>query len=388
MIAAIAALMMMAGAAEAQIAAGQSRADLAVYAGGAWTTPWLAAGGQEFGIGFNPIFGGFTHVWFTPHVGARLHLAYMRSGLPEPGEPIVAIGDERIHNWLYDLALAVRPFARADRGRVLSSFYLFAGGGGFTPNVEGGAAGECVPPYHLGDACLPYDWREATVGQGTVGAGLMFLPITRQLGLFAEGGLHVYSSPFRMGEAWTGRPPCTNEACLAEERGGRTTRLVGGLMLALGPPPPPPFIAPPPPPPPAAPPEEHSIMICVLVDGFPQYVEVVTRPTVGDTLYVTGQGVRRPLRAAFPAPPPTASGRDWFEREEAVFLNGREYVRFGVPRVVAREEVARIGEYRGVPLFAGATDRADGLPTVLFLPVQDGCIFQPYQLRERVRVRG
>jgi hypothetical protein len=63
-------------------------------------------------------------------------------------------------------------------------------------------------------------------------------------------------------------------------------------------------------------------------------------------------------------------------------------VRFGVPRELTQTQVSRVGEYRGVPVFAAPGDQVDGLPTTIFLPIQEGCIFQPFQMRLRVRGRG
>jgi hypothetical protein len=367
-----------------------SRADLGLYAGGAWTSPWLEAGdGTTFGIGFNPIFGGMAQYWVTRRLGVRVHGAYMPSGMPEPN-PSGAIDTPAgsLDNFFYDLSLAFRPFAGAERGGPLRTLYMFVGGGGFTPRVRADYDPllNCVPGYSVGGACLPLDWREATVGQGTAGAGITLLPITRTVGLFAEGGVHVYSSPFRIGENWVGFPSCPNPECRAEDRMAMTVRLGGGLAFALGVRPPAVPDVPPPPPVVERRPEE-PIMICVVVDGIPQYVNAIVRPEERDTVVVTTAGIRRPLRAAYPAPPPTASGRDWFVRDEPIFFAGREYVRFGVPREVEAGQIRRLGEYQGVPLFVPPD--AGEPPASLLVPVQDGCIFQPYQLRQRVeRVRG
>jgi hypothetical protein len=363
-----------------QQTAGPSRADLGFYAGGAWTTPWLETGeGTTFGIGFNPIFGGVGTFWFAPRWGVRLHGAYMPSDLPQPNPAgAVVVPDGRIHNWFYDLGLSFRPFAAPGRGGILSTGYVFLGAGAFTPNVEGGDAVRCVATYIQGGACLPYDWRDATVGQVTAGAGFRAIPITRNLGLFLEGGVHVYDSPFRIGDVWDGLPACPNEACRGNDRMALTTRLGAGLALLVRPPPVlTRTVLPPPPPPPPAPPD-RPITVCVVVNGVPQYVEAFVRPQEGDTVVVTPQGIRRPLRAAHPVPP-TASGRDWFVRDEPIFLDRQEYVRLGVPRVLTAEEINRIGEYQGVPLYAPR----DGTrpPNVFYVPIQDGCIFQPYQRR-------
>jgi hypothetical protein len=102
--------------------------------------------------------------------------------------------------------------------------------------------------------------------------------------------------------------------------------------------------------PPPAPPD-WPITVCAVVNGVPQYVEAFVRPQEGDTVVVTPQGIRRPLRVAYPVPP-TASGRDWFVRDEPIFFDRHEYVRRGVPRVLTSEEINRIGEYQEFPSYA------------------------------------
>jgi hypothetical protein len=55
--------------------------------------------------------------------------------------------------------------------------------------------------------------------------------------------------------------------------------------------------------------------------------------------------------------------------------------------VLGVNEVARMGDYMGVPVFgeAGAT----GATEVIYLPVRPGCEFQPYQVDVKVGgVRG
>jgi hypothetical protein len=375
-----------AGAAQGQ--ALPSRVDVALYAGAARTSAWLEAGGDRFRIGTNPGFASYSHFWVTPQVGGRLHLGYVPSDLPtSDDQSTIPRWDGSIHNWFYDASVVFRPFALADPANRLSSLYLFVGGGGFTPKIAGNESSGCLPPFDTLNACLPFSWRDATRAQATAGLGAALIPITPALRAFVEGAVHRYGSPFRMGEAWTGRPPCDNPDCLGESRSGTTMRLVGGLQLAFGSSAAVPLAAASPPPS-VAHHEERPLVICVLSGGFPRYVEVMVRPGVGDTIYVTEQGLRRPLRSAFPAPPSTASGVGWFERHEPIFIDGREYVRFGPPQESVAGDARRVGEFRGVPLFARDGDRTDGVPTTLFVPVQDGCVFQQFQMRERIRGTG
>lgn len=371
-----------------------SRFDLGVYAGGSWTSDWLEVKDVGFGIGYNPIFGGFGTAWAQPRFGVRLHGAYIPSELPQADEEFQAVPDGRLLNvWLYDLDLMYRPFVeRTDAPYWLSSVYLFAGGGGLTANVAGESSPEptnprrdCVYPYTLSDACLSYDPSYATVGQGTLGAGVNLFPLTNRIGLFGELGLHVYDSPFHLfGNPARGDEECDVD-CVGEDLLAFTPRLVAGVKLATGgtPPAPVPPLLPPPPPP--AVPVEEAVRVCVLVDDVPRYVDAVYLPATGDTV-VSVAGMQRPFSEAYPAQG-YAADQLFFINNEPVPFAGRRYVRYGLPRVVQPEEITRIGDYQGIGVFVETG--APTPPPILYLPARPACEYQPYQLEEEVRrVRG
>lgn len=160
--------------------------------------------------------------------------------------------------------------------------------------------------------------------------------------------------------------------------------LLGGarpapLPVAPPPPPPPPAPTPPPPAPPAM---ATTINVCVVENGMPQNVQAQYASATGDTT-VAG----RPFGQAYPATAPSyAASAPWYVQGEAITSGGRRYVKFGVPRVLGVNEVARTGEYQGVLLFA---EPGTAAPDVLYVPVRPGCEFQPYQTEVKVGgVRG
>lgn len=368
-----------------------SRFDLAAYGGWSWTTDWVEVRDVGFGIGDNPIVGAYAAYFPARRVGLRLHGAYIPSRYPvsenEQLNDVLPIPEGRaLNTWLYDLDLVFRPWA--GRRGTLGGAYLFVGAGGLTTDPAGGD-GECVAPYYTANACLSSE--ATTVGQGTLGAGITLLRITRSLGIFGEAAVHVYDSPFTVGaEQYVPNPECPLE-CLADDRMAMTTRLVGGLALALGPRP----VTPLPPvaliPPVVAPPREEPLRVCVQENGVPRWTEATFLPETGDTVVVTENGVRRPFRAVHPDVGTSASSRPWFIHSENVFHRGREYVRYGLPEAVEPAELVRLGEYDGVPLFtrvgAGNAPGSADAPGQLLFPVQPDCVFQSYVPRE-MPVRG
>lgn len=126
----------------------------------------------------------------------------------------------------------------------------------------------------------------------------------------------------------------------------------------------------------------HRNGVCVLVDGQVREIEAVLDTATGDTL-ISG----RPLAEAYPAPsPPYLAGAEWFVRDEMVVFERRQYVRYGQPRVIRPAVLVRVGEFRGVPLFAPS--RAEAVRFVYAL-VGRNCEFQPYWYAATVgAVRG
>jgi hypothetical protein len=125
-----------------------------------------------------------------------------------------------------------------------------------------------------------------------------------------------------------------------------------------------------------------DLLICVVQDGELRLVRGRYEPRRGDTL-VDG----RPFPEAYPDTAGYAGAAAWYVRDEPIIINGRRHVKYGVPRHLLPDELARAGEYRGVPVFvqAGAPPTSD----IKYVPVRPGCEFQPYDGHANVgAVRG
>ncbi|HEX8693767.1 MAG TPA: hypothetical protein VF746_15200, partial [Longimicrobium sp.] len=337
--------------------------DLGIYAGGAWTSDWFTTpeqGDEEEGwaVGFGPIFGAQATYWLSPTFGIRLNGAYMPTNLPEAEDffPEDVNDDYVQNNWFYDLDLVWRPLFWSNGG-FLGSLYLFAGGGGLTTNIAGETpypGCQAVPVWIANGVCLSDHPKLATVGQGVLGLGVDAFSFGPSIGVFLEGAVHGYDSPAHVAEQGPG-----------EDKFAFTPRLVLGLKFMFGdilpppPPPPPPAVVPPPPPPPAVippppppPPTVQTIRVCVIDNNALTEVEVQYDPATGDTT-VAGQrfSERFPVTGAY------AANATWFINNEPITFNGRQYAKYGLPRVLGVTEVNRIGEYQGVGVFAetGAT---------------------------------
>jgi hypothetical protein len=203
--------------------------------------------------------------------------------------------------------------------------------------------------------------------------------------VFLEGGVHGYDSPVHV----------YSDNARAEDKIAFTPYAVLGLKLGFGniiPPPPAPVIPPPapaplppppPPPPPPPAPEMQPVNVCVVQNGQLASVSAMYNPANGDT---TVDGRR--FSEAYPATDGYVAGATWYVNNEPVTFNNRRYVKYGLPRVLGTTDVASVGTYQGVGVFAEPSANAQR-PDVIYVPVQPGCVFQPYQYEVKTGgVRG
>lgn len=378
------------GEAQAQDMMGRraSAFDLGIYAGGAYTTDWFEINDEGYSPELSSIFGATAAFFFTPTLGVRLHGAYMPQEYPggenfEPDYGLVT------NSYLYDLDLVFRPWIASETaGNMMASTYFFLGGGGYTANIAGdGPYPGCTEPLRFASrgVCVSNMPTISTTGMGVVGLGADLFPVGSALALFIEAAVHGYDSPAHV----------TENSQTATDRFTITPRLVLGLKAAFGnlipPPPPPPAVIPPPPPqppavqpvaPPPPPPTTRNIQVCVIQNGALTNVTAVYNTQSGDTT-VNGQR----FSTVYPATTGYAAGATWYINNEPITVNGRRYVKYGLPRVLGVNEVTRTADFMGVPVFAEAG--ATGATEVLYVPVRPGCEFQPYQLDVKVGgVRG
>ena len=379
-----------AAAAQVEVDTPPAGVELGVYTGGSYTTDWFttpgADGDEEWRPGYAPAFGVTAQLWVEPRVGVRVHAAYLPQNLPGGGGL-----DQRlrvVNSYLYDVDLVVRPFALSTPNTLLQTVYFFLGGGGYTADVadfmspeEGG----CVPQESWTPAgvCVPTDAGQGTTGMAVAGGGISLARISSRVEAFGEAAVHVYDSPAHVTDNAPG-----------EDRLSITPRAVIGLKVSLRPrrsrtvepapepvaPLPPPVAVVDPAPTPAAPAAEQ-IQVCVLQDGALASVTVTRDPATGDT---TVNGV--PFAQAFPdTAAALAENAAWYTAGEPITFQGRRFVKFGGERVLDVSDVARVGEFRGVPLFAPPAARTD----VIYIPVRHGCEFQPYAVEVKTgRIRS
>jgi hypothetical protein len=112
--------------------------------------------------------------------------------------------------------------------------------------------------------------------------------------------------------------------------------------------------------------------LCVVMNGELVELPMEVDAQTGDTLI----GGRTLDEVMLTAPSPYFNMAAWRFEEPMVTIDGRRYVSYGLPRVMPASEMVRVGEYRGLPLFASRRMEDDEDDAVRFLATRPGCEFQ------------
>ena len=125
---------------------------------------------------------------------------------------------------------------------------------------------------------------------------------------------------------------------------------------------------------------ERDVRKCIFTADAVREVNAVYDPATGTT-HVVQNGRRVAFDDAYPMGPQHAAGATWYINNEPIEVNGRRYVKYGLPRILGVNEVTRIAHYQQALVFSepgmGAT------PEVVYVAVRQGCEFQPYMLEMR-----
>lgn len=73
-----------------------------------------------------------------------------------------------------------------------------------------------------------------------------------------------------------------------------------------------------------------------------------------------------------------AATTSWYINNDPITVEGKQYVKYGLPRILGTMEVSAYSKVKDVTVFAEAGSK--GTPEVIYIPVRSGCEFQPYQL--------
>ncbi|MDX1624342.1 MAG: outer membrane beta-barrel protein [Gemmatimonadota bacterium] len=85
-----------------------------------------------------------------------------------------------------------------------------------------------------------------------------------------------------------------------------------------------------------------------------------------------------------PEPAACIDGRDWFRNDEPIFVEGREWVKFGAPRTIAASELVEVTEFDGVPVYARSNAQRPYREILLpFCAPAD--TYQAYQPEQEIR---
>ncbi|HYR08308.1 MAG TPA: hypothetical protein VEQ60_11085 [Longimicrobium sp.] len=117
-----------------------------------------------------------------------------------------------------------------------------------------------------------------------------------------------------------------------------------------------------------------TFKVCILHRGKLIDARVELQPT-GDTT-VGG----RPFSEVYGDTGQYALTREWYVNNETIDYDPESicFMKYGLPRLMERDSLVRLGEWRGVPVFRESSDDPRS-PMVVYVPVRAGCEFHPYQ---------
>ncbi len=119
-------------------------------------------------------------------------------------------------------------------------------------------------------------------------------------------------------------------------------------------------------------------LVCVVDRAMPLGLRELPAKVQGDEIVILEDGQITPLEAVHPVNVIAgyAGQESWLIRGEPISFGGSTFARTGGERRVRATLLQRVGEHRGILLFAGADD---GPPVdALYVPTAPGCVFQPF----------
>ena len=117
----------------------------------------------------------------------------------------------------------------------------------------------------------------------------------------------------------------------------------------------------------------------VIDKGVLKFVELDYNPATGERTVVIN-GVRKNFYDVYPKTGSEyAKGQSWFTNSDSIIFNGNTFKKYGLPRVLSIQDVTKTSMYKGLGVYTetGTT----GVAHVIYIPVQLGGEFQPYQIK-------
>ncbi len=131
-----------------------------------------------------------------------------------------------------------------------------------------------------------------------------------------------------------------------------------------------------------APPPDYAILpdtlVCVVDRAAASGLREITAKKRDAGIVLFLDGAIRPLESVHPVDYIAGyAGREqWLRDGEGIQLRGDTYERTGGERRIGLELLWRVGEFRGITVFAGRDEGSR--PDAVYVPTAPGCIFQAF----------
>lgn len=116
--------------------------------------------------------------------------------------------------------------------------------------------------------------------------------------------------------------------------------------------------------------------VCLIHKGVLQEVEGTYNNQTGEHKVML-DGVAKDVEQLHVDNPDYAQSVSWYINNDSLKIEGSAYVKYGLPRILATNEVRKYTSYKGVGVYIDAAEK--NLTDVIYIPVRGQCEFQPYQ---------
>jgi len=128
--------------------------------------------------------------------------------------------------------------------------------------------------------------------------------------------------------------------------------------------------------------QTNKVTQCVIENGILKNITSDYNQVTGD-FTVNVNGVQKMLDDVYPSTSHDYAGSaNWYINSEPIVVNGYNYVKYGLPRILGITDIKKVTQHKGVGVYIDATEKE--ISEVIYIPVRRGCEFQPYQKQFKI----
>lgn len=122
----------------------------------------------------------------------------------------------------------------------------------------------------------------------------------------------------------------------------------------------------------------YKINECIIDGGVLKKIEIDYNSVDGERTIMVN-GVKKKFHDVYPPEGKEYAAKNkWYINNDPVSFKGKKFIKYGLPRILATDEIIRAGDIGNVGIYTEASVVVEEAE-VIYIPVRAGCEFQPYQ---------